>query len=1241
MSPHYSIGEERLSSARRERKALKSEIKSWISDFEAQHSGRKPTNKEKEEIRHLFERRNELEAEMRIIEEEMNAGGPSVSAADRGADEGEGSRGKNKIEKRKRVQSKHRPPSSPPPSVSGNPGPASPVGDSSNTPKKLRTQMSQRFRLLQKSLSDDNYTTEGVSGKAATFSIAGSSGGGKWNTIRSFVRRGDGASTSDMSSLHGAVVAAREIEDALKLPAGLTRSDLAKEVVVGGQAVQDAENFLRSPSWRGDEIGGDGDEDWRGDLELIARGIKEEKDRLLSDLAERRREFEEVLTKQKEIIVASVPLETLRKREEEAESSRRAEAQRQIELWKGRVLDVARREESARLRLKDTEKESILYLNELKAEAERENEKREQDMSRRFTRARIRLERTLERQKAILKERFGTLVGTQTSAARRYQLMWSKVPQPLEIRIHLMKDVCGKLRRGRFAILATMYSRLGGHMISWSKFPPNIGIQNWGGTSFHSKSAATKPVKYSGKYFHRELRFDQSVYALCPSAHDVRPSNIILFELYELMSDDSSSSASKGRDKVIGWAALPMVDAHFRVISGRFRLPFVRGPFDRNVKKYADIEGRYARDLSLWLANLYIDIKPLPREAGLEEEGNGKKIGEFDIEYDHIKNELTLKEEGGEVKKKEKEEEKKTEIVKGGEGSEGTERDRGTLALVNGTSKQHDDDDDDDDGGDEIITPVIVNKGINTNANWWQKAGTIFKKRNTAGDKYKVEMTKGGGVKRKKNQRKRRANKSKPGAGSTIVVTDDSELEGGDFLGEDSDGEDGGRVLSAATRSILPGSEIAADRNRKKQDLSNWSDQGIGITRPSEKKDRVWERQWYKLTDTHEMELFTIAVANDPQLSDKPAPDRIMRRKLVYLYEEIVEDLSGYAIGTVEFWLSLLILVSSLWMRMYFHFMGQWMLLKLCRVPLFGFKTGSLEIIIKYTSENITTWLEVLLVSIGQIANIVLLAFFSFCCFLVSRGVGKTPEVLSKFVLCFGVGTILDPILIFAVDIFHLNYDCSLRSIECAFDYTSDACRCVTGDAFKLWFRMARVEASGVTGAFYTMVIYVFTTICAMIVFYLYVLHAHMDGRMLDLHKRIHGGVDQFFVPDDSEISLEELEYILNRAKNWKGAGGSRKKVQVNTFEVTDEVYRDYKRECVHIAIFTTMVDGTRDLWRHFLRQENGSIVEINEDSMQHFSGRLALEKLLGCTVNEDGSVNMATDAVAADAVADATGGKG
>jgi len=153
---------------------------------------------------------------------------------------------------------------------------------------------------------------------------------------------------------------------------------------------------------------------------------------------------------------------------------------------------------------------------------------------------------------------------------------------------------------------------------------------------------------------------------------------------------------------------------------------------------------------------------------------------------------------------------------------------------------------------------------------------------------------------------------------------------------------------------------------------------------------------------------------------------------------------------------------------------------------------------------------------------------------------------------------------------------------------------------------------SGVTGAFYTFVIYVFTTMLAMAVLYQYILHAHMDGRMLDLHKRIHGSVDQFFIPDDNEISLEELEYMLHQAKNWKGQGGSRRRVHVNKFKITDTKFENFEQECVHIAIFTTLVNGEKDLFRHFLRQENGSIIEISEESMQHFSGRLALEKLLG-----------------------------
>ena len=399
---------------------------------------------------------------------------------------------------------------------------------------------------------------------------------------------------------------------------------------------------------------------------------------------------------------------------------------------------------------------SIKFLNEKKIELQREEFAHTHEMSRHFVRARIMLEKTLYRQKAILKERFGTLMSNEQSAARRYELMWFRVPQPIEMRIHLMRCVSNKLRRGNFCILATMYDRLGGHMISWTKFPKGVGIAN-SDAPFHHKSAATRPIHYSGKYYDRELRFDQSVFALCPAACDVRPSNVIVFELYEMASNTNP------RDKVIGWSVLPMVDAHFRIIHGRFRLPFLRGPFDRGIKKYDDVEKRYASDLSLWLSNLYIDIRHLPRE--IHENGSQSARGEFDIEYDHVNSVLNLgsnersqagqREKGGGMKKDQSEagDEEDTEAKKNNDaGADANDADADaddaeadadqlTSGLDNKAGKEENNDDDDDFSFTKI-TPVIVNKGINTNFSWWEKAGTIFKKKKTVEDKYRIEEEK-------------------------------------------------------------------------------------------------------------------------------------------------------------------------------------------------------------------------------------------------------------------------------------------------------------------------------------------------------------------------------------------------------------------------------------------------------------------------------------------------------------------
>ncbi|RYY82376.1 hypothetical protein EON63_13470 [archaeon] len=50
-----------------------------------------------------------------------------------------------------------------------------------------------------------------------------------------------------------------------------------------------------------------------------------------------------------------------------------------------------------------------------------------------------------------------------------------------------------------------------------------------------------------------------------------------------------------------------------------------------------------------------------------------------------------------------------------------------------------------------------------------------------------------------------------------------------------------------------------------------------------------------------------------------------------------------------------------------------------------------------------------------------------------------------------------------------------------------------------------------------------YTALC---IVYEYLLHVHRDGRILDLWRRINAPYDEFFIPDDFEISAEELQVM-------------------------------------------------------------------------------------------------------------------
>lgn len=53
----------------------------------------------------------------------------------------------------------------------------------------------------------------------------------------------------------------------------------------------------------------------------------------------------------------------------------------------------------------------------------------------------------------------------------------------------------------------------------------------------------------------------------------------------------------------------------------------------------------------------------------------------------------------------------------------------------------------------------------------------------------------------------------------------------------------------------------------------------------------------------------------------------------------------------------------------------------------------------------------------------------------------------------------------------------------------------------------------------------------------------HNDGRMLDVFQRLTSREGTYFLPQDLELSNQELSYIVKKAEQWRGFNGERRKV--------------------------------------------------------------------------------------------------
>uniref|UniRef100_A0A8B9EX42 Uncharacterized protein n=1 Tax=Amazona collaria TaxID=241587 RepID=A0A8B9EX42_9PSIT len=302
-----------------------------------------------------------------------------------------------------------------------------------------------------------------------------------------------------------------------------------------------------------------------------------------------------------------------------------------------------------------------------------------------------------------------------------------------------------------------------------------------------------------------------------------------------------------------------------------------------------------------------------------------------------------------------------------------------------------------------------------------------------------------------------------------------------------------------------------------------------------------------------------------------------------------------------EFWLLVLLVVLLWFVRLYLHYLSQWLFLQSISVPVTKFKIFPHTVELCYQNSLLRTSEELIMVVVGPLtlnAGLLLMVLIRWGC---QQLFDSFPSFLSKFIIAMGLWTMLDPLAVFAVDSFLGRLGSSVEK--------------PTADAAKLSWVFLRAEESWIPGALITVMLYTIIFIISSTVLYLYFLRLHSEGWLLDVFQRLHGEEGTFFVPLDLEISSQELSYIMKRAEQWRGSNGERRMVAVSDYIWKDHASKPGVSSCdrrhqdeipdsatisrgsttVHISVYTVHLSGFQVLYRHFLRLPDGAIVEVGE----------------------------------------------
>ena len=857
-----------------------------------------------------------------------------------------------------------------------------------------------------------------------------------------------------------------------------------------------------------------------------------------------------------EIAVSLISKEELEKKRREIENGRLQEEERRASQHAARMERVRKAEELARKRVLEAKRNLEARVRYLMTEVDARSEARAADVHRAHSRALEELVSKLKSYEATVRTRYGRFIESEPSSinaasseasptwsagfslTKQMRVLWKRTPQPLEFRVSRIRAVKNKLPDGLYVLMVTAYSALGGAPMRWSGLHSGFGGPAPGEDSVREKDrpSATAPLRFKGRFYDTEMTFNQCIYNAAPAGSDLLPHNCFVFELFLL------GGRTVPMDRVVAWSVLPASDANFIAVSGRFRIPMLRGEYDPNSASYSSIEDTIGRNLDSWLGNLYVEVAHLPRLSwiddnalklpsalkGGESSSNTltsststalalkpieaksvretikklRKVREWDVELAFTSSLLRVRNElrnPQPLPGKNAEQPPATFAPSStrdsdaryiGELDEGNGDDDAENVLEDDDDFDNDDVNEDDDS--RLERNRLIDDGVDET---WDEEGRVIEKRN-----------------HRRSLRNRKAKGGEP------------------------------QTSSSSIKKLTEGSPSTTTRG----DLSGQLTSGISSFGYALKKSEASGDGFHNFGSKLTAAVNTAA------------------KKWSFFHTEVMADLRLGMAHTLNFWIQFIQCIAALWLRMYVHYLGQYIFLRSINVPVYSFTPQPYTMTLKYVSMALPAEYELVVILLGPVSTLCAFLGFCFITFSVQKIFGRFPDAFARFIAFFGVFTVLDSILIAIVDAAAGRFNCSTRFPDTCglLGPGSESCTCSDGDAFRLYSRFDKDSGGGAIGVVLTIIVFFVVIVCSLLALYLYTLFLHMNGRMIDIYRRLNGVEDRFRIPDDMEISAADLTSIIERSRQWKGVEGQCRRVAI----VTSNMNLQHKRTIYTIA---------------------------------------------------------------------------